>query len=143
MFAGFELDRLRINNIGRKTAWFKAFYGVDHTTVSSYLADLRKEFPKVDYKDCLMTMNWLAIYDTLPVLSARWGYCEEYIGPKVIDYGKKMAILARKKIKFELEHDIELGRTVDGATFMAQEMRLDPSSEWYDWKTHSCGLVSH
>ena len=51
-----------------------------------------------------------------------------------------MAKLARKKITFELEHDVELGRTVNCTTFMIQEMRLDPSMEWFDWKTHSCGL---
>ena len=44
---------------------------------------------------------------------------------------------------FELERDIELGRSVDCATFMVREMRMNPSSEWFDWKTHSCGLVSY
>jgi len=97
---------------------------------------------ELNFKDCVMTLNWLTLYDIYPVLSVRWGYYEEYIGPTVIEYGKKMAILARKKIRFVLEHNIELRRTVDGATFMTREMRLDPSSEWYDWKTHSYGLVS-
>lgn len=27
-----------------------------------------------------------------------------------------------------------LGRTVDCCTFMIHEMRLDPSSQWFDWK---------
>ena len=107
------------------------------------MADLRKEYPDIDYKDCFMTLNWLCLYDTYPVLSARWKCSEEYIGPKVIENGTKMAKLARKKIRFELEHVTELGRTVDCATFMIQEMRLDPNSKWFDWKTHSAGLVSH
>ncbi|KAL7529872.1 hypothetical protein ACHAXR_003199 [Thalassiosira sp. AJA248-18] len=140
IFAGFDPNRLKRNNVRRKAEWFKAFYGVEHTTAAPYLADLRKEHPDVDFKDCLMTMNWLTGYDVYPVLSARWGYCEEYIGPKVWDYCDKMATLARKKIFFELAHDIELGRTVDCATFMTREMRLTPSSDWFDWKTHSCGL---
>lgn len=41
---------------------------------------------------------------------------------------------------FELKDDVELGRTVDCSTFMIQEMRLDLSSKWFDYKTHSCGL---
>ena len=85
-------------------------------------------------------MNWLTIYDTYPVLSGRWKYCEEYIGSTVIDYGKKMAKVARKKIVFKLEHDLEHGRTVDCSTFKVQEFRLDPSTKWFDYKTHSCGL---
>mmetsp|Transcript_29704 Transcript_29704/g.50651 ORF Transcript_29704/g.50651 Transcript_29704/m.50651 type:complete len:114 (-) Transcript_29704:519-860(-) len=81
-----------------------------------------------------MTMNWLYLYDTYPVLSGRWKYCEEYIGAKVIEYGKKMAVIARRKIVFELKDDVEIGRTVDCSTFMIHEMRLDPSSKWFDWK---------
>ena len=142
VFAGFDLKRLRKNNMSRKTEWFKSFYGVDHKTAAPYLSDLRNDNPGIDFKDCLMTMNWLTCYDTYPVLSARWGQCEEYIGPKVIEYGYKMAALARKKIIFELEHDVEVGRSVDCFTCMTREMRQDPSSEWFDWKTHSCGLVS-
>ena len=142
VFAGFDIKRLQKNNIARKTEWFKAFYGVEHTTVAPYLIDLRKDNPDVNAKDCLMAMNWLKGYDTYPVLSARWESCEEYIGPKVIEHGFKMAKLARKKIVFALEHDVEIGRSVDCVTFMTREMRLDPSSEWFDWKTHSCGLVS-
>ena len=85
-------------------------------------------------------MNWLALYETYIILSGRWKYCEEYIGSKVIDYATKMAKVARKKIIFELEHNIENGRTVDCSTFMVQEFRLDPSIKWFDHKTHSCGL---
>ena len=87
IFAGFDPNRLRKNNTARKAEWFKAFYGVKHTTAAPYLAELREENPEVILKDCLMAMNWLTCYDTYPVLSARWGYCEEYIGPHVIEYG--------------------------------------------------------
>jgi hypothetical protein len=52
----------------------------------------------------------------------------------------KMAKLARKKITVALKHDIELGRSVDCATFMTHEFRLDPSAGWFDYKTHSSSL---
>ena len=143
LYAGFSLDRLQKNNMDRKVKWFKAFYGVEHTTVSPYLLDLQKDNPGIDYKDCFMTLNWLTLYEILPVLSARWKRSEEYIGPKVIEYATKMAELAGKKITFALEHDVEIGRSIDCATFMIQEMRQDPNSKWFDWKTHSAGLVCY
>ena len=141
LYVGFDTDWLQKNNIRRKTDWFKAFYGVEQTTVAPYLIDLREEYPDIDYRDCFMTLNWMCLYETYPVLSARWKRSEEYIGGKIIECSMKMAVLARKKISFKLTHDIELGRTVDCATFMIHEMRLDPNSKWFDWKTHSAGLV--
>ena len=142
LFAGFKLKRLQSNNIRRRGEWFKSFYGVPHTTATPYLADLRMYYPHVEYKLCFLTMNWLCLYDTYPVLSGRWGYSEEYIGEKVMEYSSLMAKLARTKIIFKLEYDIELGRSIDTASFMIHEMRLNPHSKWFDWKTHSCGLVS-
>jgi hypothetical protein len=140
LYAGFDRARQQRNNENRKIEWFKAFYGVEPTTVVPFFEDLRIDYPDISYKDALMTMNWLYLYDTYPVLSGRWKCCEEYIGSKVIEYGMYMANLGRKKIIFELNNDVELGRTVDCSTFMVQEFRLDPSSEWFDHKTHSCGL---
>ena len=89
-----------------------------------------------------MTMNWLTLYETYPILSARWKRSEEYIGSKIIDYAKKMANFAMAKIDWGLREKVELGRSIDCATFMIQEMRQDPNSKWFDWKTHSAGLAS-
>jgi len=102
LFAGFDHKRLQKNNIRRKTEWLKAFYGAVQTTIGHCLVDLGEEYPNMNYRDCLMTLNWLTIYTTYPVLSARWGCCEKYIGNTLIDYRMKMAKLARKKIKFTL-----------------------------------------
>ena len=79
-------------------AWFKAHYGVEPTTLAPYFAGLREMHPEVTCKNCFITLNWLFGYDTYPVLSARWGCCEEYIGATVIDYFTKMAELGRKKM---------------------------------------------
>ena len=134
VYAGFELDRQEKNNTRRKIDWFKSFYGVEPSTLLPFFLDLKDEYPDICYKNCLMTMNWLYLYDTYPVLSGRWKYCEEYIGENVIKYGKMMAHIGRRKVVFELKDDVELGRTVDCCTFMIHEMRLDPSSQWFDWK---------
>ncbi|KAL7528467.1 LOW QUALITY PROTEIN: hypothetical protein ACHAXR_003696, partial [Thalassiosira sp. AJA248-18] len=138
-YVGFDPDRQAMNNIDRRIGWFKAFFGVEPTTVAPFFVDLRSKYPDIRFKDCLMTMNWVYLYDTYIILSARWKYCEEYIGSKLTEYGQKMAKVARKKILFEERH-FKYGRTVDCSTFMVNEMRLDPSSKWFDYKTHSCGL---
>ena len=140
IYAGFGPERQQRNNLQRNINRFKSFYGVEPTTVAPYLECMKDKYPDITYKYCLLTMNWLFGYDTYPVLSGRWDYCEETIGEIVIKYGLMMANIGRSKIVFQLNDDIELGRTVDCATFMTNEMRQDPSSIWYDPKTHSCGL---
>ena len=137
LYAGYEPAKLQKNNSKRKIGWFKSFYGVEPTTVAPYFLDIKEKYPDIKYKDCLLTMNWAYLYDTQPVLSARWKYCEEYIADKVIAYGMKMAKVGMMKITYELKHKVKLGRTVDCSTFMCFEMRLDPSTEWFDYKTHS------
>lgn len=134
-YAGFEPQRQRRNNLQRNTDRFEAFYGVEPSTILPILMDLKHYYPDITYKYCLICFNWLFCYETYPVLSGRWDYCEEKIGGIVIDYVKKLAHIGRLKIIFNLEVDIELGRTVDCVTFMAQEMRKDPSSKWFDYKT--------
>ena len=79
-----------------------------------------------------MTTNWPYLYVRYPVLSGRWKYWEEYIGPKVIEHRFKMATVGMKKTIFEPKDDVELGHTVDCPTFMVHEMRLDPRSKWFD-----------
>ena len=139
-YAGFDATRQRRNTVSRKIDWFRAFYGVEPATVAPFFRDVKNEYPNIILKDFLMTMNWICLYETYPILSGRWKYCEEYIGSKVMEYGMLMRNVAVKKIVFDLEHDVELGRTVDCCTFMVNEMRLDPSYAWFDYKTHSCGL---
>lgn len=140
VYVGFEPRRLNKNNTSRKVVWFKSFYGVEPTTVAAFLSDVRKEYPDIDAMDCFMFLNWLFLYDTYPVLSVRWKRCEEYIGSKLMVYLEKMSKVARKKIVWELAHDIEIGRSLDCTTFMVQEFRKRPSAKWFDYKTHSCGL---
>lgn len=142
MYAGFDEHRQANNNDRRKLNWFKAFYGVEPEIIAAIFEEIRIIKKKAIAKVFLMTVNWLFLYDTYPVLSGRWKYSEDFIAENVIEYGLVMAKISGKKIVFELEHDVELGRTVDCCNFTIQEMRLDPNSKWYDHKSNSCGLVS-
>ena len=139
-YAGFDQARQERNNIARKTEWFKAFYGVEPTTVAPFFVDIKNDYPNIVFKDCLIAMNWLTLYDIFTVMSGRWKYSEEYIGAKVIEYLEKMSMVSKKKIVFKLNHQVELGYSVDCSTFTMQEFRLKSSTYRFDWKTHSCGV---
>ena len=139
-FVGFEIEVQKRNNLNRNIDRFKAFFGVEPTTVAPIFQDLKKEYPKIGFKYALMTLNWYYLYDTYPVLSGRWKYCEETIGKQLMAYGEKIRAVVVKKIVFELKVKKSIGRTVDCTTFKCFEMRLDPSNKWFDYKHHSCGL---
>ena len=143
MYAGFDQTRQAKNNEKRKIKWFKAFYGIEPTTIAAIFEDIRFDASKrVTAKGLLMALNWLFLYETYPVLSGRWKFSEEYIATSVVEHALLIAKLSRKKIVFELTDNLALGRTVDCVNFTCQEMRLDPSSKWFDHKSNSCGLVS-
>jgi len=142
VYVGFAHDRQAKNNERRKINWFKVFYGVEPITVAAMFEDIRKLRKRVNVKEFLMALNWLFLYDTYPVLSGRWQFSEEFIMKSVDAYRFLIEKLLKRKIVFKLEHDLKLGRSVDCSNFMVQEMRLDPSSKWYDHKSNSCGLVS-
>jgi hypothetical protein len=139
-FVGFEVEVQKRNNLNRNIDRFKAFFGVEPTTVAPIFQDLKKEYPNIGFRYALMTLNWYYLYDTYPVLSGRWKYCEETIGKQLMDYGEKIRAVVVKKIIFELKAKKLIGRTVDCTTFKCFEMRLDPSNKWFDYKHHSCGL---
>jgi hypothetical protein len=141
-FAGFDKKRQQRVNLNRNIERFKSFYGPCPTTAVPFFLDLKDAFPDVVFKELLMTLNWFKIYDTQHVLSGRWGYCEEFIGPKVRECGKKMQSLKEKKIRFEFKQKSHYVASIDCSNFEVQEFRLDPSSKWFDHKSHSCGLVS-
>ncbi|KAL7432775.1 hypothetical protein ACHAXH_003898 [Discostella pseudostelligera] len=140
VYAGFDHARQGMNNEARRIKWFKAFYGVAPLTVAAMFEDIRDIEPHSNVKEFLMALNWLFLYDTYPVLSGRWKFSEEFIMKSVAEYVSLIEVLSRKKIVFDLKHNVKLGRSVDCCNFMIQEMRLDPNSKWYDHKSNSCGL---
>lgn len=142
-YAGFEPTRQQNVNDETNIERFKSFYGVPPTTVAPFFKDLRDDNRCMVYKDCFMTMNWMFLYETYHVLSGRWKCCVEYIGSRLIQYCKMMAKLRHKKILLRFKPGNHTYKaTLDGCIFDVNEMRLDPSTEWFNHKSHSCGLVS-
>ncbi len=88
-----------------------------------------------------MTINWLLLNDKQSVLSGRWGYCEEYIGPTVKEYATIIQSLKSKKIKFVFGHDKRIEANIYCTNFTTNEFCQDPRGKWYDHKSNSCGLV--
>jgi hypothetical protein len=119
---------------------YKQFFGVDLSTAAPLL-DLRNKFSSFKYKDRLMTMIWLFLNNKQSVLSERWSYCKEYIGPTFKQYATMIKSLKSKMIKFAFGHDKKIKASIDCTKFITNEFCQDPSGKWYDHKSNSCGLV--
>lgn len=141
-YVGFDAKQQNRVNLARNMKRFKQFFGPDPSTIAPLFRDLRDAFPTLKYKDALMTLNWLWINDKQSVLSARWRCCEEYISPTVKEYARMIQSLKDMKIKFVFSHNKRFMASIDCSNFETNEFRLDPSSQWYDHKSNSPGLVS-
>ena len=142
-YAGFDQERQENVKEATNVRRFVAFYGVPNTTLTPLFIDVMDRYPNTIMKDLLMTVNWLKGYDTHEVLAGRWGYCEEYIAPRVKEYARKIQSFAKDKIRLPLDSRRKLVASLDTVTFLCTEMRLDPSSKWYDPKVSlfvTCGL---
>jgi hypothetical protein len=133
-YAGFDTSRQVKVNLNQNMMRCKHFYGVHPSTTAPLFRDLRNKFPSFKYKDKLMTINWLFLNNTQSVLSGRWGYCEEYIGPTIKENATMIQSLKSKKIKFVLEHDKRIKGSIDCTNFTTNEFRQDPSGKWYEHK---------
>jgi hypothetical protein len=75
------------------------------------------------------------------VLAGRWKYGEEHIRGVVHQNTAKIQSLKPKVILFAGFKDKEIHVvSVDCCSFDTQEFRLDPSTKWYNHKSHSSGL---
>ena len=88
-----------------------------------------------------MTMNWFKEYRTEYAISGTWGFgCTKHIRNTLKEYAKKMASLVDVKIVFGgFDEKENIVFSVDCVHFTANEFRLDPSTKWFDFKSHSSG----
>lgn len=128
LYAGFDSKRQESVNLGTNIERFKAFYQLPPKTLLAYFTDVRSKFPNVSHRDLLMTFNWFTLYEPLPVLSGRWGYCEPHIGTRTQECCAMMQTLKESKIRFEFDDN---GRIFlashDTVSFTTQEFRLNPN----------------
>ena len=141
-YSGFNADRQMKSNLNRNMRRFLTFFGVGPRTIQALYTDLLVRNPSLMFKDLMMTMNWFKLYDQEPVLEGRWGFCSEYIGPKLKETGRMIQALLPEKIKFEFSNDDTIIMSLDTVNYTIQEPRKTPSTSWYDPKSASAGLVS-
>ena len=142
MYVGFGEERQNI--IAAKSVdRFKAHFGPEPRTVKDLMSDLCEKFPDTKFKEVLMSLNWLKAYDVEHVLAGRWGYDESVCRGKIRattenirSFKDTVIFLDPSSFRDEEIHII----TVDCVNFIVQEFRLNPSTIWFDHKSHSSGL---
>ena len=141
--AGFDHDRQRNVKVQTNIDRFKAFYGLEPTTLVPVFTDVKDRFPDATFHHLLLTMNWLTLYDKYLVLSGRWGYHHDTIGPMVWRYARMIQSFLKDKVGTHLvDMSIPIPLSLDTVNFTVNEIRTDPHSKWYDHKSHSSGFVS-
>lgn len=142
-YVGFDKSRQNVvaeTNVAR----FKAHFGPEPRTVKDLMSDLCKEYPDdTKFKEVLMSLNWLKLYDVESVLAGRWNYDESVCRFKIRKVTKRIQSFRATVIVLDPQcfrpEEIHIF-TVDGVNFITQEFRLDPGTQWFDHKSHSSGL---
>ena len=99
-YAGFNARCQGKVNLNQNMTRYKQFFGVDPSAAVPLFRDLRSKFPSFNYKDGLMTLNWLYLNDKQSVLSGRWKCCKETIGITLKRYAKMIQSLKRRRSSF-------------------------------------------
>lgn len=141
-YVGFDKKRQNVV-VETNVARFKAHFGPEPRTVKDLMSDLCMEYPDTKFKEVLMCLNWLKLYDVESVLAGRWNYDESVCRSKIRkvtvqiqSFRATVIVLDPHSFRPEETHII----TVDGVNFITQEFRLDPGTKWFDHKSHSSGL---
>jgi hypothetical protein len=82
---GFDIHRQASAREELNSKRFISFYGAPPQALAPLFRDVRDMFrqERPTCEDLLMTCNWLKCYDVMHVLEGRWGYCEDYIRPRI------------------------------------------------------------
>jgi hypothetical protein len=99
--------------------------------------DLCHKFPDTSFKELLMGLNWLKLYDIESVLdeSICRDKCRETTC-RFESYRERLIMFDTSKFTPDQVHII----SVDGVNFITQEFRGDPGTKWFDHKSRSSSL---
>jgi hypothetical protein len=136
-FAGFEIKRQGSANI--KNRRFRAHFGIGAAALASMYNDIREK--NISINRLLMAMNFLKGYDTEHVLSGRWKLNEKDIRESNRSVVIVIQCLKEKKVVWGGWEDDEIFiGSVDGVNCRIQEVRKDPGSKWFDYKSNGAGV---
>ena len=84
-YVGFDYRRQASASEDLNIRRFISFYGAPPQALAPLFKDIREMFQKErpTCRDLLITCNWLKGYDLMHVLEGRWGYCEDYLRPRI------------------------------------------------------------
>lgn len=138
-FVGYDETGIKQVKAEENVERFKSFYGVAPSAILPFIKDLKEAHPEIVYRDVMMTCNFLKSDPLKRCMEPVWGRNKTYIGRTVRKYCKMFASLKYLKIKMEFdENDIDtIVYTVDGVNFATSEFRKDPSTKWFDHKSHN------
>ena len=142
MFIRYKEDSTNRCGKRRNISRFKACYGVGPNTASRFFRDLFERYPSLEYRNVFIAMNWLKTYQTMHVMTAMWGDCEEVIAPMVEEYVEKFASLKESKIRLDRFKDEPIiVFSIDNVHFSVEEFALDPSNKWFNHKQGGAGEI--
>ncbi len=127
-FVGYDETGIKQVKVEENVERFKSFYGVAPSAIL-FIKDLKEAHPSIDYRDVMMTCNFLQGDEVKRCMEPRWGRNKTYIGRTVRKYTKMFASLKYLKIKMDIDKsdaDI-IVYTVDGVNFATSEFRKHPS----------------
>ena len=129
-YVGFSIRRQASVREELNNRRFISFYGAPPQALAPLFRDVRDMFQqeRPTCEDLFMTCNWLKCYDVMHVLEGRWGYCEDYMRPRIIRCQQMMQALRRQKMKF-IQSATLITASLDTVTFTVQEFRNDPGSK--------------
>lgn len=138
-FVGYDKTGINQVNAQENVERFKSFYGVAPLTLLPFIKDLKAANPTVVYRDVMMTCNFLKADQLKRCMEPTWGRNKSLIGQVTRQYTKMFASLKYLKINMELDEDDTdtIVYTVDGVNFATSEFRMNPSTKWFDHKSHN------
>ena len=98
------------------------------------MSDLCCEFPDTTFKELMMGLNWLELYDIESVLAGRWNYDESVCRDKCQET-KKNCLWSKHVYAQRNPHYLSWL-----CKLYHPRIRLDPHTKWFDHKSHSSGL---
>ena len=84
-FVRFEAKVQKRDNLNQNIDRFKAFFGVEPTTVDPIVHDLTKEYHIIGFKYARMTLIWYYLYENVEIVPI-FDYCRHniYVGRSYI-----------------------------------------------------------
>ena len=139
-WVGFKKKRKNSPKTKTLIRRFKSMFAEGPVAINKLFKDCTAKHPKFKEKYAFMTLQWLCTYAKEVDLAGRYGCCEKTVEKKTREYTKLFQSFKDLKVRFDGFDQRTYQFSVDGQNYDTYEYRMDPSSKWYNHKSHSSGL---